>query len=527
MAVSSHNIAPHARLTEDQAAIPDTRSQDRLLPRRGSWSRHRRLVLAGLALAALAVGFTWLLLHFHGALLSVDRDRLTLATVERRTFIRDIAAEGQVVAAVSPTVYAPYGGTVTLQVHAGDVVEKGQLLATIDTPDLTAKLAQEEATLLSMQLEGKRARLEAGRKLAQMRSLYQQADIDRGTAQRELDRSRKAFELGAYSELQVLRAEDELKKAQFAYEQAKINLDAQPKQNGFEIDSSQAVLDRQQVLVSDLHRQVAGLQIRSPVTGNVGQVAVADRASVAKDSPLLTVIDLSALELQINVPESLARDLAVGMPANLEGAGRSWQGTVGAISPRSSTARSWPVCGFAIRNQPACARANVCRRVSTSNVVRMHSRSTAVPSWTRMAADRSMSSCGNKAIRQPVRLGASSVGNGRDPERIETGRSDRGLRRGRFPWRARGHPESLTRSLKSARKKQCLRCADLCKTYRTEIVETYALRNLSLQVREGEFVAGDRAIRLRQDHVSDHRRSVGRALQRRIPDRRRGGAQPQ
>src|SRR6476660_8499130 len=30
---------------------------------------------------------------------------------------------------------------------------------------------------------------------------------------------------------------------------------------------------------------------------------------------------------------------------------------------------------------------------------------------------------------------------------------------------------------------------DLCKTYRTEIVETYALRNLSLQVREGEFVA--------------------------------------
>lgn len=30
---------------------------------------------------------------------------------------------------------------------------------------------------------------------------------------------------------------------------------------------------------------------------------------------------------------------------------------------------------------------------------------------------------------------------------------------------------------------------DLCKAYRTEIVETYALRNLSLQVREGEFVA--------------------------------------
>jgi HlyD family secretion protein len=409
MAVSSHNIAPHARLTEDQAAIPDTRSQDRMLPRRGSWSRHRRLVLAGLALAALAVGFTWLLLHFHGALLSVDRDRLTIATVERRTFIRDIAAEGQVVAAVSPTLYAPYGGTVTLQVHAGDVVEKGQLLATIDTPDLTAKLAQEEATLLSMQLEGKRARLEAGRKLAQMRSLYQQADIDRGTAQRELDRSRKAFELGAYSELQVLRAEDELKKAQFAYEQAKINLDAQPKQNGFEIDSSQAVLDRQQVLVSDLHRQVAGLQIRSPVTGNVGQVAVADRASVARDSPLLTVIDLSALELQINVPESLARDLAVGMPANLEGAGRSWQGTVGAISPQ--VVNGEVVARVRFRDQkPTGLRQS--QRLSARIYIERRENALTVDRGPFLDQDGGRSVYvvrGNKAIRQPVRLGASSV----------------------------------------------------------------------------------------------------------------------
>ncbi len=53
--------------------------------------------------------------------------------------------------------------------------------------------------------------------------------------------------------------------------------------------------------------------------GRVGQVQVAERASVAKDAALLTVIDLSLLEVEIRVPESLARDLQPGMTATLEG----------------------------------------------------------------------------------------------------------------------------------------------------------------------------------------------------------------
>ena len=59
--------------------------------------------------------------------------------------------------------------------------------------------------------------------------------------------------------------------------------------------------------------------MRSPVDGQVGQVQVADRASVAKDAPLLTVVDLSALEVEIKVTESLARDLRPGMTRGSRG----------------------------------------------------------------------------------------------------------------------------------------------------------------------------------------------------------------
>jgi HlyD family secretion protein len=313
--------------------LRDTSAQDRVIEPKNPLRRHRKLIVvvaAGIAVLGLLI---FVLARYSGAGSSVDRSRVSIATVERGNFVRDIAADGQVVAAVSPTLYANALGTVTLKVHAGDTVAKGQVLAVDDSPDLTAKMSQEEATLVSLRLDWERATLDAEHKLSQLKDAYDQAEVDQKTAQRERDRSRKAYELGSYSELQALRAEDALEKAQFAFQQAKSSYDSQPKQNRFDIDSKKALLDRQQFMVDDLKRQVDGLNVKSPVDGQVGQVQVADRASVAKDAPLLTVVDLSALEVEIKVTESLARDLRSGMTADLEGGGHHWQGVVSGVSP--------------------------------------------------------------------------------------------------------------------------------------------------------------------------------------------------
>ncbi len=313
--------------------LRDTSGQDRVIEPKNILQRHRRLIIVGLIAAALLVTLIVILMRYSGAGVSIDRSRVSIATVERGNFVRDIAADGQVVAAVSPTLYANALGTVTLKVHAGDTVAKGQVLAVVDSPDLTAKLSQEQATLASLRLDWERATLDAEHKLLQLRDAYNEAEVDQKTAQRERDRSRKAYELGSYSELQALRAEDALEKAQFAFQQAKSTYDSQPKQNRFDIGSKKALLDRQQFMVTDLQRQVDGLNVQSPVDGQVGQVQVADRASVAKDAPLLTVVDLSALEVEIKVTESLARDLRSGMNADLEGGGHHWQGVVSGVSP--------------------------------------------------------------------------------------------------------------------------------------------------------------------------------------------------
>lgn len=313
--------------------LRDTSGQDRVIQRTPFWRKHPWLLATSLLGLVIIGCFASYVLHFSGAGKSVSRERLSFAEVERGSFVRDVAADGQVVAAISPTLYASAPGSVSLSVHAGDSVTKGQPLAAINSPELTAKLSQEEATLAGLNIDWQRARLDAEQRLLKLRDAFAQAQVDQKTAQRELDRSRKAFELGAYSELQVLKAEDALEKAQFSFVQAKNNADSQPAANRFDVDSKKALLDRQNYIVNDMQRQVDALEVRSPVDGQIGQVQVADRASVAKDTPLMTVIDLTALEVEIKIPESFARDLKPGMSADMDGSARHWRGSVSGVSP--------------------------------------------------------------------------------------------------------------------------------------------------------------------------------------------------
>jgi HlyD family secretion protein len=389
--------------------LRDTSGQDRPIERGSLWHRHRKLTLIGAGGALLLVLLIVYLGRYAGAGVSVDRARVSIATVERGSFVRDIAADGQVVAAVSPTLYANALGTVNLKVHAGDSVAKGQVLAEVESPDLTAKLSQEQATLAGLKVDWERATLEASQKLAQLRDAFNQAQVDQKTAQRERDRSRKAYELGSYSELQALKAEDALEKAQFAFEQAKNNYDAAPKATRFDIDSKKALYDRQQFMVADLKRQVDGLSVRSPVDGQIGQVQVADRASVAKDAPLLTVVDLSALEVEIKVTESLARDLRPGMAADLEGSGRHWQGLVSGVSPEVVAGQVTARLRFGAE-KPAGLRQS--QRLSVRIFIDKRANVLMVDRGSFVDQDGGAFAYlvrGNIAERHPVQLGAASI----------------------------------------------------------------------------------------------------------------------
>jgi HlyD family secretion protein len=314
-------------------SIRDTSAQDRIIEKRVSKKKLGIFAAIGVAVLVLLIWLVPGAVRLFSAGSSVSASRLQIASVERGPFVRDIAADGRVVAAVSPTLYANAAGAVVLQVHAGDKVTKGQVLAVIASPELTNKLAQEENNEDAMQVAYQQSKVDANQQRSKLQEAYDNANIDQQSAARDLKRYQEAFDKGAVSQLDVDRHRDALQKAQIELSHAKANLGMDDSSLTLEVQAKKLAYERQKLLVADLKRQVEELNVRSPVNGQVGQLFIAQTATVPKDAKLLTVVDLSALEVQVSVPESFARDLASGMPAVISGNGNDWKGAVSAISP--------------------------------------------------------------------------------------------------------------------------------------------------------------------------------------------------
>lgn len=264
---------------------------------------------------------------------SVDAERLRIAEVTRGDFLRDVAVNGKVVAAVSPTLHTPVIATVGLKTQAGATVKKGDLLIELDSPELSNELQREQSTLQQMEAEAGSARIAAQKLRLEATREADEAGINLQSAQREVERAQRAFDAGVLAQVEYAKSKDSLDSATVRQRNASSSAGLTQQSAGFDLETKRQQAQRQRLLVADLQRRVDELKVRSPIDGIIGTVSVADRATVAANAPLLTVVDLSRLEVELTVPESYAEDLGLGMVVDVAYGGTSVKGTLSAISP--------------------------------------------------------------------------------------------------------------------------------------------------------------------------------------------------
>ncbi|MBV8878093.1 MAG: HlyD family efflux transporter periplasmic adaptor subunit [Gammaproteobacteria bacterium] len=296
------------------------------------WRRHR--VALGLAAAAIVLLLGALAINgWLGTGEVVAGERLRIARVSRGHFVRDVAAEGTVVAAVSPTLFAIAPGTVSYAVRAGDAVHKGEVLAALESPELTNELQREQATLGSLDAALARQQIEIRRQMLTSQQHADLAQVAIDAAERELKRSQWAWDQRVISERDYTRAIDEVKTSKLNFDHARDTAALERDSLALELRTRRLERDRQALTVAGLTARVAELNVRSPVDGTVANLAQPQRTRVAANAPLLTVVDLSAFEIEFQVAEVYARDIRPGMPAEVTVEGRTVPGTVTAVSP--------------------------------------------------------------------------------------------------------------------------------------------------------------------------------------------------
>jgi multidrug efflux pump subunit AcrA (membrane-fusion protein) len=231
---------------------------------------------------------------------------------------------------------------VKFYVNRGDHVKQGQLVATLESRDLKAAVANAQAQVsqatTNLHSIQQVALPEAAVKAqTDMQSDQQQLDA----AQKLLDNRAKLFEQGA---LAAKLVDD----ARVAYASAKAQMEAATehlrvlnsagKQD--QIATAQQQLEAANAQLAAAEAQIGYAEIKSPLTGVVADRPTYEGEMAVPGTPLLTVMDISRVVARTNIPVNQGGSVKIGQDAEIvpvEG-GDTVPGKVTVVSPATDPA---------------------------------------------------------------------------------------------------------------------------------------------------------------------------------------------
>ena len=396
--------------TSPTSQVRGTAGQDTAVADSGATARRRQLrrYLTGAGVLVLLSAFAWLASLWSRSGHVISADRLRIVAVKQGPFVRDVAAQGSVVAAVNPTLFAVAAGTVSYGVRAGDAVSKGTVLASLDSPELSNEYQRERATLDSLNAALAHQEIEIRRQLLTSQQQADLAQVAIKAAERELKRAQWAWDQHAISERDYQHDIDDVATAKLNFEHARDTAGLERDSVVLDLRTKRLERDRQALVVEGLKQRVAQLTVGSPVNGMVANLAQPEKTRVAENAPLLTVVDLTALEVEFQVAETYAGDIKPGMAADITLGGHTVPGTVTAISPE---VRQNEVTGRVKFNSPEQHGLRQNERAAVRIV--LDQRDSVVKFERGAFIDEATRAVyvvhGDRAVRTPVVLGAASV----------------------------------------------------------------------------------------------------------------------
>lgn len=206
------------------------------------------------------------------------------------------------------------GRVATRPVQRGDDVHAGQLLVTIDNPELIARLAEAQAARAVALADLKR--IEVGTRAETVearRAALSASEANAKLAEQSYERTRQ-LTARDYASMQKLdEATANLDVTRRARQQSKLALDEAV--NGYTAEErgvAQAAVAKAEAAIATLQAQVRELTIKSPAAAQLYQTGAERGEYVSPGVPLLTLVDLSDVWVRFDLREDLMQGLKVG-----------------------------------------------------------------------------------------------------------------------------------------------------------------------------------------------------------------------
>ncbi len=206
------------------------------------------------------------------------------------------------------------GRVQVLHVRRGDEVKQGDLLISLDSPELEAQLdalhaARNQAQAqLDESLHGTREE-----SIRALKASLAQAEAELRNAESDFQRNQQMVERGFLSRTQFDLSRRERDVARDRVAEARANLDEGLKGDREERRQAlQAAVRRADAQIAELQAQIDDLQVRAPVNGEVGPIPAEQGELINAYSPLLTLVRLDDSYFVFNLREDILAKVRKG-----------------------------------------------------------------------------------------------------------------------------------------------------------------------------------------------------------------------
>ncbi len=265
---------------------------------------------------------------------SVERSTLWIDTVKRGEMLRQVRGTGTLVPEDLRVVSALTAGRIErVIVRPGATVEVSTVLLEMSNPDvqLQALDAERQVKLAEADLAALRSTLESQRLGAV--SAVASTRTQMNEAERGVKVAERLAADGLASGMEIDRARDKLDEARSLYESEKSRLVLLTEALKAQMELKRSEVDRLRAISQFQRDRVASMTVRAGQAGVVQSLSLQPGEWVNPGAELARVAGQDRLKAVVRVPETQARDVALGLPVVVDTRNGTVKGRVSRIDP--------------------------------------------------------------------------------------------------------------------------------------------------------------------------------------------------
>lgn len=292
------------------------------------------VVVAGIALGTIALG------KLKPAAPTVERAVVWVGTVKRGPMVRKVSGLGTLVPEEILWIPATTEGRVVRRLALpGTRVTRDTIIVELSSPELDqalldaqlkVKAAEADLTKLRVNLQSERLTQQAAAE-----TVSSEARKAKLTADRDKELNRLGLKADLEAKLSQASAEDLSNREQTERKRLDIGLEA----NTAQIAVQQALVEQLRAVYKLKLSQVDALRVRAGVSGVLAELTKEAEVGsrVAAGTRLARVVQPDKLKAELKVPETQAKDVAVGQPAEVDTRNGIIKGFVSRIDPAAQS----------------------------------------------------------------------------------------------------------------------------------------------------------------------------------------------